>query len=221
MPSFEDDGVSLKIIVFLGAPGSGKGTQAKRLSFSGEFQHFSTGDMLRASIARKDPVGLQANQFISTGELVPDSVMIALIETALSRVASNSNVLLDGFPRTIPQAMALDSNPKTHVATAIYFLVPENALIERLTGRRICKACGEPFHIHLMPSKKNGICDRCNGELLQRADDRSEVVRKRLEVFTEQNVKLLEYYESSKRLIHFDGNRPADRIQSELGQLLH
>ncbi|MBI1861320.1 MAG: nucleoside monophosphate kinase [Deltaproteobacteria bacterium] len=210
----------MRITVFLGAPGSGKGTQAKRLAETGQFQHFSTGDMLRGAITRKEPVGISANQFISKGELVPDGVMIELISEALVKVNSKSQVLLDGFPRTIPQSTALDSKPETRVKSAIFFDLPEKVLIERLTGRRICKNCGEPFHVVFVSPKKEGVCDKCGGELLQRADDQISVVKKRLEVFTGQNEKLLNYYDSAKRLTRLDGNQAVDRIQDQLRRLL-
>ena len=143
----------VNITVFLGAPGSGKGTQAKRLAQSHGFIHFSTGDMLRSAIQAGSDVGKKAKVYIDKGELVPDSVMIELIESSLGKLAPTSKVLLDGFPRTVPQAEALDRKASTSVAVALYFIVPENLLINRLTGRRVCQKCGEPFHVTFFRQK--------------------------------------------------------------------
>lgn len=205
----------MDITVFLGAPGSGKGTQAKRLAQQGGFVHFSTGDILRAAINEKTEVGLKAKGFMDRGELVPDDIMIAIIESALGRTGGK-RVLLDGFPRTVPQAEALDKNAKTAVARALYFQVPNPALIARLTGRRVCKNCGEPYHAVTLKPKQDGVCDRCGGPVIQRSDDTEEVVKRRLEVFESQNNKLLAYYEKSRKLKAFDGDRPIEALQKEL-----
>ena len=210
----------MDITVFLGAPGSGKGTQAKRLAESQGFSHFSTGDMLRAAIKNGTPVGMNAKQFIDKGALVPDDTMIALIESTLAEQSSSNRILLDGFPRTVPQAKALDSKPSTRVGSAIFFEIPEKVLVERLTGRRICKNCGSPYHVHFLPPKKNGKCDRCGGDLVQRADDQEEVVKKRLEVFRQQNDQLLSYYGEVKKLHELDANQPVDTVERRLTELL-
>jgi adenylate kinase len=210
----------VNITVFLGAPGSGKGTQAKRLSQGHGFRHFSTGDMLRASIQSGDDVGLRAKGFIDRGELVPDDVMIALIEKALTTLPAGAKVILDGFPRTVPQAEALDRSPKTSVKSALFFNVPHTTLISRLTGRRICEKCGEPFHVEYLAPKVPGVCDRCGGKLIQRSDDSENVVRRRLEVFASQNGALLDYYRSKNRLHEFQADMQVDRIQQHLLQLL-
>ncbi len=205
----------MDITVFLGAPGSGKGTQAKKLAQAGGFVHFSTGDILRAAIVEKTEVGLKAKGFMDRGELVPDDIMIAIIESSLAKTPVK-RVLLDGFPRTVPQAEALDRNPKTAVARALFFKVPNEKLIARLTGRRVCKTCGEPYHAITLKPKKDGICDRCGGPVIQRSDDGEDVVKRRLEVFEGQNSKLLAYYEKSGKLKSFDGDRPIEVLQKEL-----
>jgi adenylate kinase len=210
----------VKITVFLGAPGSGKGTQAKRLAENHGFKHFSTGDMLRAALQAGTPVGLKAKQFVDKGELVPDEVMIELIEGALAPLPAKASALLDGFPRTVPQAEALDTNPRTAVGKAIYFSIPEKVLIGRLTGRRICEKCGEPFHVLFMVPKKAGLCDRCGGKLFQRTDDSENVVQRRLEIFRGQNEQLLEYYRTQHKLTQLEADRPVDEVQAELIQLL-
>lgn len=210
----------MKIIVFLGAPGSGKGTQAKSLADRLGFIHFSTGDMLREAIQRKEPVGVQANQYIVKGELVPDPVMIELIENALSPLNNTATVVLDGFPRTLPQAKALDSSAKTKVSIAVSFSVPQNVLVDRLTGRRICKQCGASYHTVFLPPKQDFICDKCQGPLFQRPDDNQSVVVNRLKVFESQNADLLKHYESTHRLVTVNGDRPVNVVQSDLDRLL-
>lgn len=205
----------MDITVFLGAPGSGKGTQAKRLSQRGDFVHFSTGDMLRSAIQEKTEVGLNAKTFMDRGELVPDDIMIALIEAAMKRVPGR-RVILDGFPRTVPQAEALDKKPTTTVTRAIHFQMPQSALVARLTGRRVCKNCGESYHVLNLRPKVDDVCDRCGSPLVQRSDDTEAVVKRRLEVFESQNSQLLSYYERSGKLKDFNGDRPVETLQQEL-----
>lgn len=210
----------MNISVFLGAPGSGKGTQAKRLSETGSFKHFSTGDMLRAAIGEGKLVGKKAKEYMDRGELVPDSIMIELIEEALSHISADARVILDGFPRTVAQAEALDRNPRTQVKLAIQFNVPEKKLIERLTGRRICKNCGESFHLLFVPPKQSGVCDKCAGPLIQRPDDSESVALHRLEVFNSQNQKLLSYFSSASKLQEINAAQEVESIQTLLRQIL-
>lgn len=210
----------MNISVFLGAPGSGKGTQAKRLADGHSFVHFSTGDMLRAAMKASKPVGLKAKEYMDKGELVPDSVMIELIEEALRGLNSSSRVILDGFPRTVPQAKALDSNPRTQVSKAVYFKMPEEVLIRRLTGRRVCSKCGESFHLEYMRPKQDNVCDKCGTTLTQRADDNESVVKKRLEIFNSQNSGLLTYYRDMQKLNELDANQEVNSIQSRLLDML-
>jgi len=211
----------VNITVFLGAPGSGKGTQAKRLSQAHQFRHFSTGDMLRSAMKAGTEVGMKAKSYVDKGELVPDSIMIELLEVSLRDLAASTRVILDGFPRTVPQAEALDAKVTTSVNLATFFKVPESDLIKRLTGRRVCENCGEPYHAESLPPKKAGICDKCGGNVVQRKDDGEDVVRRRLQVFNQQNTQLLDYYRAKKKLRELDGNRPIETLQSELIQLLN
>jgi len=211
----------LNITVFLGAPGSGKGTQAKRLSQGHNFRHFSTGDMLRAAMKAGSEVGKKAKSFVDKGDLVPDAVMIELIEDALSHLPSDTKVILDGFPRTVPQAEALDQKKTTAVNVSLYFNVPESDLLTRLTGRRVCEKCTEPYHVETLPPKVEGVCDRCGGRVIQRTDDGAAVVGHRLQVFYKQTQPLLDHYRKTNRLKELDGNRPIDTLQKELVQLLH
>lgn len=210
----------MNITVFLGAPGSGKGTQAKQLAEKFGFVHLSTGDMLRAAIKQQVPVGLKAKSFMDQGNLVPDSVMIELIEETLSSLPQDSNIILDGFPRTVPQAQALDSKTRTTVSKAINFLVPENVLVPRLTGRRICTNCGESFHLIFIPPAKKDTCNKCSGTLIQRSDDSEKVVNRRLEVFKSQNEGLVDYFSEHKKLINLNADKAVETIQDELLRIL-
>ncbi len=210
----------MDITVFLGAPGSGKGTQAKILAKDLGSIHLSTGDMLRAAIQQGFDVGMKAKKFIDAGELVPDGVMIELIEKALGRLPAQSKIVLDGFPRTVAQAEALDKNDATRPNRAIYFQVPNDLLLERLTGRRVCSKCGQPYHVKHMPPKKPGICDACGATIVQRPDDSENVVARRLEVFAAQNQPLLDYFKSAKKLKELNANTPVDKLQTELVKIL-
>lgn len=210
----------MEINVFLGAPGSGKGTQAKRLSSQAGFKHFSTGDMLRAAIKSGTDVGKKAKAFIDKGDLVPDAVMIELIKSELSPLASDSKVILDGFPRTLPQAKALDQEALTKVRRAIYFTVPKDKLIRRLTGRRVCQNCGESFHTEFMPPKVQGVCDKCGGKLMQRTDDSETVVQHRLKVFREQNDQILDYYLQQTNLLEINADAEVDNVYVNLKKSL-
>jgi len=210
----------VNITVFLGAPGSGKGTQAKQLAEKFGFVHLSTGDMLRAAIKQQVPVGLKAKSFMDQGNLVPDSVMIELIEETLSSLPQDSNIILDGFPRTVPQAQALDSKTSTTVSKAINFLVPENVLVPRLTGRRICPNCGESFHLIFIPPTKKDTCNKCSRTLVQRSDDSETVVNRRLEVFKSQNEGLVDYFSEHKKLINLNANKAVETIQDDLLRIL-
>lgn len=213
-------GDDVSITVFLGAPGSGKGTQAKRLALNHGFKHLSTGDILRGAIQAGTTLGLRAKEFVENGDLVPDALMIELIASSLSGFPSSAKVILDGFPRTKPQAVALDNDESTMVRRAVYFKVPEEVLILRLTGRRICEKCSEPYHIKFIRPKNEGVCDKCAGKLIQRADDVENVVVRRLELFNELNKQLLNYYQDRNRLVEIDGFLPVEELQAELIRML-
>lgn len=206
----------MQIAVLLGAPGSGKGTQAKRLTEAG-FKHYSTGDMLRSAIKTGTPLGTKASTFMDKGELVPDSIMIDLIADTFSSLSPDSKILLDGFPRTVPQAEALDAKPMTQVGVALNFELPESLLVERLTGRRTCQECGATYHVKFIPPKTPGVCDRCGSKaLIQRSDDTEAVVLKRLEVFKKQNSGLLEYYTKKGVLITVRADQEPQALQAEI-----
>jgi adenylate kinase len=208
------------ITVFLGAPGSGKGTQAKILAKGHGYQHLSTGDMLRAAIQAGTELGKKAEGVIHAGNLVPDSIMIELIQRTLAHLDGNSNVILDGFPRTVAQGEALDESRATRVDRAVYFELPMPLLVQRLTGRRICEKCGQPFHILFVPPKDENICDLCGGALLQRPDDTEDVVKRRLEVFSSQTQPLLDFFTRSGRLVKINGDMEVSLLQTTLGRVL-
>ena len=210
----------MRVAVFLGAPGSGKGTQAKSLAETDGFVHLSSGDVLRQAIREGTDLGLRAKVLMDRGEYVPDDLMIGLIAGKVKALGPSKKVILDGFPRTLAQAEALDKDPSTQVDRAVFFEVGEEALVERLTGRRTCEKCGHPYHVKFLPPTVEGKCDRCGGALKQRSDDTEAVVRKRLEVFNRENDRLLDYYRSKQRLKALDAAGAVDGVSRVLGKLL-
>lgn len=197
----------------MGPPGAGKGTQAKKLIVKYNIPHISTGDMFREAIKEGTPLGKLAASYINDGHLVPDDVTIGLVKERLSKDDCKNGFLLDGFPRTIPQAEALEVISKeigreiTHV---IDIETPKEELVRRICGRRVCKKCGAPYHIINIKPKVDGICDICGGELIQRPDDNEEALTVRLEAYTKQTKPLLEFYEKKGLLTTFDGSASAD-----------
>ena len=210
-------------MVFLGAPGAGKGTQARLISESQGIPQISTGDILRAAVREGTPLGREAQGYMDRGELVPDSVMVGLIRERLGCEDCANGFILDGFPRTLDQAGALDTllgelnKPLTHVFDVE---VPREELLKRLTGRRVCRNCSASFHVEFNPPKTEGVCDHCGGELYQRADDNAQTVRKRLDVYVEQTRPLTEYYREQGLLKTIDGTRAIGEIQQELAEKL-
>ncbi|MCX5666390.1 MAG: adenylate kinase [Candidatus Omnitrophica bacterium] len=184
-------------IVLLGPPGAGKGTQGVVLSKSYNIPHISTGDILREAVKTGTPMGKKAKTFMDKGELVPDEVVVGIVVDRLAQSDTKKGYILDGFPRTLKQAEALDAaleKIESGIDMALYFEIPENIAIERLTGRRVCKSCGANFHIKNIPTKVEGICDKCGAELFQRPDDRLETVKNRLKVYELQTRPLIDYY---------------------------
>ena len=208
--------------VFLGPPGAGKGTQAKRLVEAMGILHLSTGDMLRAAKASGTPVGLRARAFMDKGDLVPDDVVDALVEERLREEDARRGFLLDGYPRTIGQATALSRVLAKLVSplTAVILLeVDDDALVRRVTGRRSCTRCGAVYHIDANPTKREGICDACGAEVVQRVDDTDAVVLERLRVYREQTAPLAEHYCSQGYLRRVDGNRSIDEVSEEIFEI--
>jgi len=211
------------IVILLGPPGSGKGTQAKRLMGEKRWPQLSTGDMLRSAIKQGTRLGLEAKAFMDKGSLVPDAVVIGLIEERIQELDCKDGLILDGFPRTIPQAEALDlmlQAQKRKVGKVVLFEIPDAELIGRLSGRRTCSKCGTLYHIESMRPKKDGICDQCGSVLLQRDDDRAEVIQKRLEVYHRQTAPVAGFYRTQGKLKSLDASVDPDSVAGALAQAL-
>lgn len=184
-------------LVLLGAPGAGKGTQAKILVEKYGIPQISTGDLLRAAVAAGTALGKEAKSYMDKGELVPDSVVLGMVEERLKQDDCKKGYILDGFPRNTKQAEALDkmlSSLGMSLTAALSVDVPFDDLMKRLTGRRTCKACGQMYNVYFNAPKKEGVCDKCGGELFQRDDDKEETIKKRLEVYNAQTAPLIDYY---------------------------
>ena len=210
-------------LVLMGLPGAGKGTQAEKIVNKYGIPHISTGDMFRAAMKEETELGLKAKSYMDKGELVPDEVTIGIVRERLSKQDCESGFLLDGFPRTVPQAEALEeilSDLNKKIDYVINIDVDQDILMERLTGRRICKNCGATYHLVFNPPAKENVCDRCGGELYQRADDNAETVQTRLEVNIKQSQPLLNFYESKGYLRNIDGQQDINKVFADVDQLL-
>lgn len=206
-------------LVFLGPPGAGKGTQAEETCKSFSLTHISTGDILRKAVADGSDVGLEAKKYMEEGDLVPDSIIVGLAADRMSEDDCAEGFILDGFPRTIVQAQALDEelqNSGSRLDLVIYFETSEDVIIRRLTGRRICRKCGANYHIETMKPRVEGVCDRCGGEIYQRSDDKLGTIKKRVKVYHEETDSLIEYYRERDILAEVDG----DEAVSELAVVL-
>lgn len=210
-------------LVLMGLPGAGKGTQAEKIIAKYGIPHISTGDMFRAAIKEGTPLGKQAKQFMDAGELVPDEVTIGIVRERLAKSDCNDGFLLDGFPRTVPQAEALDAilqDMNRSIDYVININVDREKLLERLTGRRVCRSCGATYHMVFNRPKQDGVCDKCGGELYQREDDNEKTVANRLEVNINQQEPLLQYYEDTGVLQTVDGNRDIDEVFEDVDNLI-
>lgn len=202
-------------IILLGAPGSGKGTQAERLAAATGMMHLSSGDLFRQAEKEGTELGKLAKSHMEKGLLVPDEVVIRMV---LERIAGNkAGVIFDGFPRTLEQAESLDKAlGEGGIDKAVYIEVSRGELLKRLSGRWICRQCQKPYHLVTSPPKKAGRCDNCGGELYQRPDDTVETAEKRLEVYLEQTAPLVEYYRRKGRLVEIAGERPIETVNKDL-----
>ena len=201
-------------IIFIGPPGSGKGTQAKRLAGRFDIPHISTGDMLREAVAAGTPVGQQAASIMAAGQLVPDDLMIQMIDERLARPDAGKGFILDGFPRTLVQAEKLETivgNGKGALRV-LQLLVPDDAIVRRITLRRTCAQCGAIYHLENQPPVNDSVCDRCGAEVIARPDDTEEAVRKRLDSFHRQTMPVAAYYKSKNILRTVDGIGPVDEV---------
>ena len=186
-------------IIFLGAPGAGKGTQADKLSERLGIPTISTGAIIRSALKNGTKMGLEAKKFIESGALVPDEIVIGIVKERLAESDCDKGYILDGFPRSVPQAKALDEMGVV-LDKVISLEVSDEAIVERMSGRRVCSGCGKTFHVDHLPSKKGDICDACDGQLITRADDAPDVVRSRLEVYHSTTEPLKDYYRESGKL---------------------
>lgn len=210
-------------IILMGPPGAGKGTQAKRLIAKYDIPHISTGDMFREAIKQGTDLGLLAKRYIDAGHLVPDDVTIGIVRERLAKPDCQKGYLLDGFPRTIPQAEALEKltkDIKREVEVVIDIDADEKELIRRICGRRVCKVCGTPYHVDTMKPKVDGVCDVCGGPLIQRADDNEAALKVRLGHYYEQTRPLLDFYKKRGLLHSFDGTKDLNVLLKEIISLI-
>lgn len=210
-------------IILLGAPGSGKGTQSKVLQEKFSIPQISTGDMLRAAKQARTPLGLEAEKFMNAGKLVPDEVVVGLIQERLRASDSQQGFILDGFPRTVGQAEVLDKmlQGMSKSLDAVFNLeVDEEELLRRLSGRRTCERCGTGFHVQFSPPKVEGVCDSCGGRLIQREDDREATIRRRLKIYRDQTAPLVEFYARQGFLQPIQGTGSTDEVTRRLVDFL-
>jgi adenylate kinase len=210
-------------LILLGAPGSGKGTQAKLIVEKHGWLHLSTGDVLRKNVAEGTPLGARAKPIMESGQYVPDDLINAMVEDQLDRPEGRTGVVFDGYPRTLNQAEALDAlldRKCRPVEMVLHLVIDPEELITRLSGRRVCTGCGAPYHLRAMPPLHEGVCDACGSPLMQRKDDSEETVRTRLDVYNAQTAPLLDYYAGQGKLQNIDASegieKSFERIQAAL-----
>jgi len=210
-------------IIMLGAPGAGKGTQAKRITQMYSIPHISTGDILRANIKAGTELGNKAKTFIDRGLLVPDDLVVDLVLDRINNEDCVDGYVLDGFPRTIPQAIALDTALISKNEKLDYMVnveVPDTEIVNRMSGRRACLACGATYHIEHFPTKTEGICDVCGKELVLREDDKPETVLKRLQIYHKQTQPLIDYYTGKNLLVEVDGTKDMSEVFEDIIKIL-
>ncbi len=218
------DGIEVGMkIIMLGAPGAGKGTQAKMLADKYDIPHISTGDIFRANIKSGTELGTKAKEYMDKGLLVPDELVVDLVIDRFKQDDCKNGYILDGFPRTIPQAQSLDAaleqiNDKIDYAVNVE--VPDENIIRRMSGRRACVGCGATYHLVHIPTKVEGICDKCGEELILREDDKPETVKKRLDVYHEQTQPLIDYYQSKDAMVEVDGTKDMNEVFDSIVNIL-
>jgi len=209
--------------ILLGAPGAGKGTQADIIVKEMSLPHVASGDLFRHALKNGTDLGKQAESYMKAGKLVPDEITIKMILERIAKDDCKNGCVFDGFPRTLEQARALDvalDKQGKSIEKAIYIEVPESVLLDRLTGRWVCRTCQAPFHQINQPPKKKGVCDKCEGDLYQRADDKEETIKERLKVYFTQTMPLLEYYDKKGRLFRCNGNQHIDEVGKDIVKFL-
>ncbi len=205
-------------LIFLGPPGAGKGTLAVKAVEILNVPHISTGAIFRAAIAAQSPLGLKVKAIIDSGRLVDDETTIELVKERLAQSDAQSGYILDGFPRTIPQAEALETFSKAD--KVVNFDIPDTAVVERLSGRRVCRNCGVNYHTIFNKPKQDGVCDACGGEIYTREDDKEEAVQKRLTVYREQTAPLIDYYRKKGLLVDVDASPQVDEVVNNFKKAL-
>lgn len=209
--------------ILLGPPGAGKGTQAAKIVEKYKIPHISTGDIFRENIKQGTELGKKAQEYMNKGELVPDSLVVEIATDRLTKDDCRNGFLLDGFPRTVYQAEKLDeflAGRGSKIDKVIDIAVDKEELMSRLTGRRVCKACGASYHVVNVPPEKEGVCDVCGGPLIQRDDDNAETVANRIEVYEAQTMPLIEYYEKAGNIAHIDGATGLDNVFADIVKAL-
>ena len=202
-------------IVLVGPPGAGKGTQAEYIAAQLSVPQISTGDIFRANVAQGTPLGVEAKRYMDAGQLVPDEVTINMVRERLAEADAADGFLLDGFPRTVPQAAALDkllADLGTQLDLVLELVVDDDEVIRRLSGRRQCRGCGKIWHVEFDATSKEGVCDRCGGQLYQRDDDKPEVIAERLRVYSRDTAPLVDYYGAQGKLVGIDATGPVEDV---------
>ncbi len=211
-------------IIMLGAPGAGKGSQASRIAKEYQLPHISTGDIFRANLKEETELGKRAKSFMDKGELVPDDITIAMLLDRIHKEDCKNGYILDGFPRTIPQAEALKealAKKNEKIDLALDVEASDELIIKRMAGRRTCPACGAIYHIVTLPPKTEGICDRCGADLIQRKDDNEETVKNRLKIYHEVTEPLISYYKKEGILEEIDGAEELDKVFEKVKRIIH
>ncbi len=204
------------IVILLGSPGSGKGTQSKRLADAYGFKHLSTGDIFRAEIAEQTGLGVKVQDYLKAGKLVPDAIVVEMVA---GKIMAGGKYLLDGFPRTVEQAQALDrmlQGVGSRVDQVVYLTLPKEEAVRRMTSRRVCEGCGEVFNTISRPTAAEGVCDKCSGKVVQRSDDSEATAQKRLMVFEDLTQPLVAYYKGESLLAEVDANREPAQVETAL-----
>ena len=211
------------LIILLGPPGAGKGTQAERIVRDNNLVYIATGDILRQAVKTETPLGRKARNYMDQGQLVPDELVVEIVKDRLNDFDCLKGALLDGFPRTISQAVFLEQvlpDIKQQVDLVLSLEVAEEELIERLTGRRVCSDCGATYHLKFKPPQVRNVCDQCGGDLYQRDDDSLETVKERLQVYREQTEPLIAFYTEKELLCRIDGNQEIDQVYQQIDEAI-